>query len=105
MAAANPMRGLAAHAAAVSDLIRTIDGPSGAGRTLVWRRPSARGSCASDHERDFAVPLAGLAHVHERPRLVQASPHKRYSGMRPTIVLVHGAFADSSNRDVEASCT
>ena len=35
------------------------------------------------------------------PRLVQGITKREESFMRPTIVLVHGAFADSSNWDLE----
>ena len=38
IAAANPLRGLAADAAAVSDLVRTVDGPVRARRALLRRR-------------------------------------------------------------------
>jgi pimeloyl-ACP methyl ester carboxylesterase len=40
-----------------------------------------------------------------RRRLVQGITKREDSSMRLTIVLVHGAFADSSNWDVETSCT
>ena len=42
--------------------------------------------------------IVNLARV--RPRLVQGITKRKDSLMRPTIVLVHGAFADSSNWDV-----
>jgi hypothetical protein len=51
-----------------------------------------------------ASRVVNLARV-QRRRLVQGITNREDSSMRPTIALVHGVFDDSSNWDVEASCT
>jgi hypothetical protein len=59
-------------------------------------------SCAPQH---LARPGSSTLRACVRPRLVQGITKREDSSMPPTIVLVHGAFADSSNCDVETSCT
>jgi len=56
VAAANPLRGLAADAATVSDLVSTVDGP------VVLARHSYGGAVISDVDAD-AGDLAGLVYV------------------------------------------